>query len=177
MNKFLFAAALIVSGLLVGCNQLTQYTITEQEINQSLAKHNNFSKDIGLPGVADAHIVLTNLTSQIGREEPNKVTLTGDANLDMNSLFGSQKATMKLKLKGAIFLKEMEVVDATVQPEKMQTVMQTLLPYLNQALRNYFNQQPAYVLREDGSQGEAMAKKLAKGIEVKPGEIVIPFTD
>lgn len=49
--------------------------------------------------------------------------------------------------------------------------------YLNQALRNYFNQQPAYVLREDGSQGEAMAKKLAKGIEVKPGEIVIPFTD
>ena len=165
MNKFLFAAALIVSGLLVGCNQLTQYTITEQEINQSLAKHNNFSKDIGLPGVADAHIVLTNLTSQIGREEPNKVTLTGDANLDMNSLFGSQKATMKLKLKalpvfdkekGAIFLKEMEVVDATVQPEKMQTVMQTLLPYLNQALRNYFNQQPAYVLREDGSQGEAM---------------------
>lgn len=186
MNKFLFAAALIVSGLLVGCNQLTQYTITEQEINQSLAKHNNFSKDIGLPGVADAHIVLTNLTSQIGREEPNKVTLTGDANLDMNSLFGSQKATMKLKLKalpvfdkekGAIFLKEMEVVDATVQPEKMQTVMQTLLPYLNQALRNYFNQQPAYVLREDGSQGEAMAKKLPKGIEVKPGEIVIPFTD
>ena len=156
------------------------------ELNQSLAKHNNFSKDIGLPGVADAHIVLTNLTSQIGREEPNKVTLTGDANLDMNSLFGSQKATMKLKLKalpvfdkekGAIFLKEMEVVDATVQPEKMQTVMQTLLPYLNQALRNYFNQQPAYVLREDGSQGEALAKKLAKGIEVKPGEIVIPFTD
>lgn len=46
--------------------------------------------------------------------------------------------------------------------------MQTLLPYLNRALRNYFNQQPAYVLREDGSRGEAMAKKLAKGIEVKP---------
>ena len=174
MNKFLFAAALIVSGLLVGCNQLTQYTITEQEINQSLAKHNNFSKDIGLPGVADAHIVLTNLTSQIGREEPNKVTLTGDANLDMNSLFGSQKATMKLKLKALpVFDKE----KGAIQPEKMQTVMQTLLPYLNQALRNYFNQQPAYVLREDGSQGEAMAKKLAKGIEVKPGEIVIPFTD
>ena len=45
----------------------------------------------------------------------------------MNSLFGSQKATMKLKLKalpvstkrkGAIYLQEMEVVDATVTPEK-----------------------------------------------------------
>ncbi|EHC90893.1 Putative lipoprotein yceB precursor [Salmonella enterica subsp. enterica serovar Uganda str. R8-3404] len=186
-----FAAALVVSGLLVGCNQLTQYTISEQEINQALdfqalEKRNNFSKDIGLPGIADAHIVLTNLASQIGREEPNKVTLTGDARLDMNSLFGSQKATMKLKLKalpvfdkekGAIYLQEMEVVDATVTPEKMQSVLQTLLPYLNQSLRSYFNQRPAYVLREDSSKGEALAKKLAKGIEVKPGEIVIPFTN
>ncbi|EDT2430100.1 lipoprotein [Salmonella enterica] len=185
-EKVFFAAALVVSGLLVGCNQLTQYTISEQEINQALEKRNNFSKDIGLPGIADAHIVLTNLASQIGREEPNKVTLTGDARLDMNSLFGSQKATMKLKLKalpvfdkekGAIYLQEMEVVDATVTPEKMQSVLQTLLPYLNQSLRSYFNQRPAYVLREDSSKGEALAKKLAKGIEVKPSEIVIPFTN
>ena len=186
MKKFFFAAALIVSGLLVGCNQLTQYTVSEQEINQALAKHNNFSKDIGLPGVAEAHIVLNNLASQIGREEPNKVTLTGDANLDMNSLFGSQKATMKLKLKalpvfnkekGAIYLQEMEVVDATVTPEKMQSVLQKQMPYLNQSLRNYFNQQPAYILKDDSSQGEKKKKKLAKGIEVKPGEIIIPFTD
>ncbi len=84
---------------------------------------------------------------------------------------------MKLKLKalpvfdkekGAIYLQEMEVVDATVTPEKMQSVLQTLLPYLNQSLRSYFNQRPAYVLREDSSKGEALAKKLAKGIEVKP---------
>ncbi|EPF18105.1 Uncharacterized lipoprotein yceB precursor [Cedecea davisae] len=186
MKKIVFAAALMLSGLLAGCNQLTQYSVNEQEINQALEKHNNFSKDIGLPGIADAHVVLTNLTSQIGREEPNKVTLTGDANLDMSSLFGNQKATLKLKLKalpvfnkekGAIFLQEMEVVDAQVEPQKMQSVLQTIVPYLNQSLRNYFNQQPAYVLSEDRSKGESLAKKYAKGIEVKPGEIVIPFTD
>ena len=186
MKKIVLAAALIVSGLLVGCNQLTQYTVSEQEINQALEKHNNFSKDIGVPGLADAHIVLTNLTSQIGREEPNKVTLAGDADLDMSSLFGNQKANIKLKLKalpvfnkekGAIFLQEMEVVDAKVSPDKMAPVLQTLMPYLNQSLRNYFNQQPAYVLSEDKSKGEALAKKYAKGIVVKPGEIIIPFTD
>lgn len=186
MKKIVFAAALVVSGLLVGCNQLTQYTVSEQEINQALEKHNNFSKDIGVPGLADAHIVLSNLTSQIGREEPNKVTLSGDANLDMTSLFGNQKANIKLKLKalpvfnkekGAIYLQEMEVVDAVVTPDKMKPVLQTLMPYLNQSLRNYFNQQPAYVLSEDKSKGEALAKKYAKGIEVKPGEIIIPFTD
>jgi hypothetical protein len=186
MKKVFFAAALILSGILVGCNQLTQYSVSEQEINQALQKRNDFAKDIGLPGVAQAHIVLNNLVSAIGREEPNKITLTGDANLDMNSLFGSQKATMKLKMKalpvfdkdkGAIYLREMEVVDATVEPKKMQTVLQTLMPYLNQSLSNYFDQRPAYVLREDSSKGEALAKKYAKGIEVKPGEIVIPLTD
>lgn len=36
MKKILIAAALIVSGLLSGCNQLTQYTVSEQEINQAL---------------------------------------------------------------------------------------------------------------------------------------------
>ncbi|MEH4626665.1 lipoprotein [Phytobacter diazotrophicus] len=186
MKKIIFAAALILSGVLVGCNQLTQYSISEQEINQSLQKRNDFAKDIGLPGVADAHIVLSNLVSQIGREEPNKITLSGDANLEMNSLFGNQKATMKLKMKalpvfdkekGAIYLREMEVVDATVTPQKMQSILQTLLPYLNQSLRNYFNQRPAYILREDSSKGEALAKKYARGIEVKPGEIIIPLTD
>ena len=143
MKKIVIAAALIVSGLLVGCNQLTQYTVSEQEINQALEKHNNFSKDIGVPGLADAHIVLTNLASQIGREEPNKVTLSGDASLDMTSLFGNQKADIKLKLKalpvfnkekGAIFLQEMEIVDAVVTPEKMKPVLQTLIPYINQSL-------------------------------------------
>ncbi|MBB1199724.1 lipoprotein [Enterobacteriaceae bacterium 89] len=184
MKKMLLVAALMVSGLLSGCNQLTQYTVSEQEINQALQKHNNFSKDIGLPGVADAHIVLNNLSSAIGREEPNKVTLSGVANFELTGLFGNQKATIDLKLKalpvfnqekGAIFLQEMEVVDAKVQPEKMQSVVQTMMPYLNQSLRSYFNKQPAYVLREDASEGEALAKRFAKGIEVKPGEIVIPF--
>ena len=156
MKKLFVIAALIVSGLVVGCNQLTQYS------------------------------VLSNLSSAIGREEPNKVTLSGDAKLDMNSLFGSQKANIALTLKalpvfnkeqGAIYLQEMEIQDAKVTPEKMQTVVQTLIPYLNQSLRTYFNKQPAYVLKEDASQGEALAKKFAKGIEVKPGEIIIPFTD
>ncbi len=186
MKKIVIATALIISGLLVGCNQLTQYTVSEQEINQALQKRNNFAKDIGVPGVADAHIVLSNLASQIGREEPNKVMLSGDASLDMNSLFGSQKAKIKLKLKalpvfnkdqGAIYLQQMEITDAVVSPEKMKPVLQTLMPYLNQSLQNYFNHQPAYILSEDNSKGEALAKKYAKGIEVKPGEIVIPFVD
>lgn len=187
MKKAILAlGALLLTGTLVGCNQLTQYTISEQEVNQALQKHNNFEKQIGVSGLADAHIVLTDLNSQIGREEPNKVTLSGNAKVNITSLFGPQQAEMKLKMKaqpvfnkeeGAIYLKEMELVDVAVQPEKVQGVLKTLTPYLNQSLKDYFNQQPAYILSADRTKAESLAKRFAKGLEVKPGELVIPFTE
>lgn len=187
MRKLLLGAfALIIAGLLAGCNQLTQYTVSEQEVNNYLQKHNNFQKQLGVPGLVEARINLSDLSSQIGRAEPGKVTLSGNADLDVNSLFGSQKADMTLTLKatpvfnkeeGAIYLKGMEVTDYTVKPEKMASVMQNLMPYLNQSLKSYFDQRPAYVLSGDHSKSEAMAKRLAKGLEVKPGELVIPFTE
>ncbi|HBH68108.1 MAG TPA: hypothetical protein DDY50_07315, partial [Erwinia persicina] len=62
-------------------------------------------------------------------------------------------------------------------PEKMEGVLKTLTPYLNESLKNYFNQKPAYVLSTDRSKAESLAKRFAKGLEVKPGELVIPFTD
>ncbi|KGT93508.1 lipoprotein [Erwinia sp. S63] len=178
--------ALFLAVLLSGCNQLTQYTISEQEVNQALQKRNNFEKDIGVSGLVNAHIVLSDLNSQIGREEPGKITLSGKANINVSSLFGPQQAEMQLKMKaqpifnaqeGAIYLHDIEIVDAQVQPEKMASIMKTLTPYLNESLKRYFNEKPAYVLSEDRSKGEALAKKFAKGIEVKPGQLVIPFTD
>ncbi|MBX9444988.1 lipoprotein [Dickeya chrysanthemi] len=182
----LAALALLGTLLISGCNQLAQYSLSEQEINQYLQQHNDYQKQLGVPGVVDAHITLTELTSQIGRTEPGKVTLSGTAKVDISSLLGKQQADMKLTLKaqpvfnkdeGAIYLKEMELVDYSVQPEKLQTVMQTLTPYLNQSLKSYFDQKPAYVLNPEHSNKEALAKKLAKGIEVKPGQLVIMLTD
>ncbi|MFC0140681.1 lipoprotein [Erwinia mallotivora] len=187
MKKFFAGlSALLLVGLLSGCNQLTQYTISEQEINQALQKHNNYEKQLGVAGLVDAHIVLSDLSSQIGREEPNKVTLTGHAKVNISSLFGPQEATMTLTMKaqpvfnkeqGAIYLQDLQLVDVQVQPEKMQGVLKTLTPYLNQSLKDYFNQQPAYVLSADRSKTESLAKRFAKGLEVQPGKLIIPFTD
>ena len=122
------------------------------------------------------------LKNPIGHDVLSRLTLFGG--VDERFIDNPLSRSVKLKAlptfdkdQGAIYLHEMEVVDATVTPEKMQTVLQTVMPYLNQSLRNYFNQRPAYVLKEDSTKGEALAKKYAKGIEVKPGEIVIPFTN
>ncbi len=184
-KAFLGLTALFFAVLVSGCNQLTQYTISEQEVNQALAKHNNYEKDIGVAGLVNAHILLTDLNSQIGREEPDRVTLTDKAKINVTSLFGPQEADMQLKMKaqpvfdaqqGAVYLRDLEIVDAQVQPEKMAAVMKSLTPYLNQSLKSYFNQKPAYVLSVDRSKGEALAKKFAKGLQVEPGQLVIPFT-
>ncbi|MFC0227219.1 lipoprotein [Serratia aquatilis] len=187
MKKILMSmAALVFASLLAGCNPLTQYTISEQEVNDYLQKHNDYRKQIGVAGLVDANIVLTQLQSQIGRTEPGKVTLSGNAKVNITSILGPQDADLQLTLKaqpvydpekGAVFLKDMELVDYKVQPEKMDTVMKALTPYLNQSLKTYFDQQPAFVLDSEKSKTEALARKLAKGLEVKPGQLVIPFTD
>ncbi len=116
-------ATLVVTLFLSGCNQLMQYSLSEQEVNTYLQQHNDYKKQIGIPGVVDATIVLTDLASQIGREEPGKVTLSGNAKVEITSLLGAQSADLVLTLKaqpvfdkaqGAIYFKEME---ADVMPE------------------------------------------------------------
>ncbi|WP_416347569.1 lipoprotein [Acerihabitans sp. TG2] len=172
----------LASGLLSGCSKLTQYQISEQDVNGYLAKHNNFKKDIGVPGLANAQIVVTGLASEIGRAEPNKVRLTGDAKVNIDTLWGSQQANAKLtlqaqpvfdKTQGAIYLKDMQLLDYQVQPANVETTFSALKPYLDRSLKSYFDNTPAYTLDAGRSKNEALAKKLAQGLEVKPGKLVI----
>lgn len=179
--------ALIVAGLLLtSCNSLTQYSINEQDIDKSLGKAQQFQNQIGVAGLIDAHITLTELSTQIGRKELDYVTLSGIAKMGVTSLLGSQHAEMKLTMKartlfnqqqGAIFLKNMQITDVQIYPEKMQPVLKTLIPYLNPSLKSHFNQQPIYVLHADRRRLEFLVKKFAKHLEVKPGELIIHFTD
>ncbi|WP_370546820.1 lipoprotein [Edwardsiella tarda] len=187
MKKLWFTAALLAAGLLLSaCNKLTSYSISEQQINSYLEKHSQFEKQIGVPGLVDARITLSQLSSQIGRSEPNTITLSGHANVAISSILGPQQSELTLTLRakpvyqreqGAIYLRDLTLVDYQVQPQKMETIMKVLAPYLNQSLRTYFDQEPAYVLNPEKSNAEAIARKLAKGLEVKPGELVIPLTE
>lgn len=187
MKKNLRIAGVIALGLLLSaCNKLTQYSVSEQEVNQYLQKHNNFQKQIGISGLVDADITVSQLSSQIGRTEPNKVTLTGNAKVNISSILGPQSSDITLTLKaqpvynrdeGAIYLKDMELVDYKVAPEKMATVMKAVMPYLDQSLKTFFDQRAVYTLDPNKNEKEALAKKLAKGLEVKPGVLVIPLAD
>ncbi|PPS58350.1 hypothetical protein CRX72_14885 [Pantoea sp. BRM17] len=73
-KKFYGIAALFGMLLLSGCNQLTQYTITEQEVNQALQKRNNFEKEIGVSGLFNLFPLLRSLTLVSGIDWPSRVT-------------------------------------------------------------------------------------------------------
>jgi len=184
MRKCFSLILLCCTVLLAGCDHLASYTLSEQEINQSLSKHAAFDKDIGISGLANAHITLDTLHAEIGRAVANQVVLSGHANIDFASLFGKQKADLNLKMsavpvfnreQGAVYLRDITILDAQAQPQKVQGIVDGLKPVLATSLREYFNQQPAWVLSSDRSKAESLAKKYATGLEVKPGELVIPL--
>ncbi|WP_241591923.1 lipoprotein [Rosenbergiella epipactidis] len=184
MRKCLTLMVFCYSLVLAGCDHLASYTLSEQEINQSLSKHAAFDKDIGINGLANAHITLDTLHAEIGRAAANQVVLSGHATVDFASLFGKQNADLQLKMsavpvfnreQGAVYLHDLTILDAQAQPQKVQGIVDGLKPILATSLREYFSQQPAWVLSSDRSKAESLAKKYATGIEVKPGEIVIPL--
>ncbi|WP_434525039.1 lipoprotein [Photorhabdus asymbiotica] len=186
MKKFFLGAVLLLAGLLSGCDQFKDISISEELINGYLAKNIHYQKQIELHGLANADIKLTELSSQIGRTEPDKIALTGRAEINITSLLGLAKADMKLTLKAqpvfdpeksAIFLKTLEIIDYQITPEKMETPVNALVPYLNKSLSAFFDTHPVYVLKPEHSKAEAAAKKLAKGLEIKPGKFVIMLTD
>ncbi len=186
IKNILRVGILVVAGALVACNPLTQFTLSEQELDSYLQKNVQYSKKIDLLGIGDANIVITDLKTQIGRSEPNKVTLSGKAQVDVGTLLGNVSAVLTLTLKaqptydqqtGSIYLKEIELTDYQVSPKNGQTIVSTVIPYLASSLKAYFNLLPVYVIDAEKSKTEALVKKSAKRIEVKPGELVIPLTD
>lgn len=147
MSIFFAGALLLLFGIIAGCDQLTKFSISENTINHYLAKHTNYSKKIGIASIADASIYLSNLSAQIGLTEPNKITLTGVSKINLASPLGSTQAEVFLVITslpyfdvkaGAIYLKELEISDYKITPEKMTTTISPILPITNNSLKAYF---------------------------------------
>lgn len=178
--------AVLAVGILFGCNQVSQYSLSEQSINKYLSTHTEkTSRSFNLSGLVNADLSLNNLNANIGREVPNKVTLSGNANFSISSILGNQDANLQLTInarpdfdpvKGAVYLRDLELADYDLKTNQGAVKnVKTFIPLLNSALQLYFNDQPVYVLNPSNSALEATAQKLAKGIKVQEGKLVFDF--
>lgn len=182
MKAIFLTSILVLTSLITGCDQLKQFDVSENLINDYISQKINLQKHIGEDEVVSADIKLSNLSIQIGRTEPGKISLSGTTDLIINSFIGKTSAKVELTLsgqpsyqadKGAIYIKSMAIDSYKVSPEKMDAVVVALKPYLDTTITTYFDNHPVYVLNPEKNSAEAAAFKLAKGIEVKPGKFVI----
>lgn len=155
MKAIFLTTMFVLTSLVTGCDQLKQFDVSENLINDYISQKTNFQKHIGEDDVVSADIKLSNLTIQIGRTEPGKINLSGTADLKINSFFGKTSAKVDLILsgqpsyqadQGAIYIKSMTIDNYKVSPEKMDAVVVALKPYLDTTITTYFDNQPVYVL-------------------------------
>ena len=170
---------LLPFALLLAACSLTQYSVSEGEINQYLKERVAFEKQLGIPGIMSSKIRLDDMQSRIGRSQADKVELDAAGELQVASPLGSQQMKIRLSLRarpdyvaeqGAIYLRDLELISVKTEPADVGTALSPLLPTFNQ----FLSQTPVY--RLDGSrQNEARIKEKVEALKVEPGRLVIPF--
>ncbi|MGP1932956.1 MAG: lipoprotein [Arsenophonus sp. ET-YP4-MAG3] len=182
MKQFFIGVLLLLCGIIIGCNQLAEFSVTEDIINQYLEKNIKYSKKIEIYGVANANLNLTNFSVKIGQIEPNKIIITTVAEINLKTLLSSTDAEVFFAITslpyfdattGAIYLKELIISDYKITPKKISSTIKSILPIINNLLKIYFDKNPIYLLQEEKNKVEWLTKKILKKLEVKPGKLII----
>ena len=174
---------LLPFALLLAACSLTQYSVSEGEINQYLMERVAFEEQLGIPRIMATKIRLADMQSRIGRRQTDRVELDAAGDLEVASPLGSQQMKVRLSLsarpdyvaeQGAIYLRDLELISVKTEPADVGAALTPLLPTFNQSLSLFLSQTPVY--RLDGSRkNEARIKEKVEALKVEPGRLVIPF--
>ncbi|OOH89236.1 hypothetical protein BMT54_07090 [Pasteurellaceae bacterium 15-036681] len=158
-------------------------SISEKEINQyletRLAEKVPLENSVGLPGLFQLDYKLHNLITSIGQTEEKTVEITGMINGILQVRNKKYDAHIQLNMdtvpyydpeKGAIYLKDVRLLNWQAQPEKYQKELQMFLPLLADGVASILNNTPVYTLDTNNTK-EAMVKKFGKAIIVDKGAI------
>ena len=86
-----------LSLLLAACS-LTQYNVSESEINQYLKERVAFEKQLGIPGIMSSKVRLDEMQSRIGRSRADRIELDAAGDLQVSSPLGSQQMKIRFSL-------------------------------------------------------------------------------
>lgn len=175
---------LVISGLLLGCQKMGEYSVSEQVINRALQKQiGQYSQSINASDLIKMDLAFDKINLNIGDEDANKVVANGTATASIQTLLGKQDVDISLSLKalpklnqqqGAIYLKQVEITNYKLNSSLGSISSGTFLPYLNQALQLYFERNPIYQL-DSSNHLEYLAFKSASLVKVEQGKLVFAW--
>ncbi|WP_249856111.1 DUF1439 domain-containing protein [Aggregatibacter actinomycetemcomitans] len=159
--------------------------IGENEINQLLARHNNYKNNYGIPGLASVDYSLHDFSARIGQSAGKRLELSGI--IDGLFKLPTDQFSAKLNLtfdtvpyydapKGAIYLKDIRVLRWSGSPEQYMGQIQSLVPLLTNNIATYLSNTPVYTLDEKNPR-DMMIKQAAKGIRVEQGRLEVDTFD
>lgn len=179
LSKISFIGLLAVSPLA----QADLLSISEEEINHylqtRLAEKVPLQDQVGIPNLFQLDYNLHQLATKIGQTEEKRVEITGTIDGLLTAKGKRYDAQIRLNMdtlpyfdpeKGAVYLKDVRLLNWTAQPEKYQNELQMFLPLLANGLTEVLNTTPVYTLDENKTK-EALVKKFGKAIVVEKGAL------
>lgn len=163
--------------------QANPLSISEKEINRyldtKLAEKVPLENRVGIPALFQLDYKLHHLTTKIGQTEEKRVEIAGVIDGLLTAKGKKYEAAIQLNMdtvpyydpeKGAVYLKDVRLLQWSATPEKYQHELQLFLPVLMEGVSGVLNSTPVYTLDENKTK-EALIKKFGKAIVVEPGSL------
>lgn len=170
--------SLVTAILISGCSSYN-YTISEDELEEYLDSHFKYEQRLEVQGLAKLTANFDHLNVELGREDNERIAVSGKATMSINSLFKDIDASLTGQFsaipwldtkEGAIYLKDLEVDSVTIEPGNFKPLVHPFAEQIINALNNYLENEPIFVLDKHDFR-QSIALKLGQSIEVKPGKI------
>ena len=179
MKKLSRTICLGLTVLLGGC--ASQYSITEQEMEQYLSKEIHFEVKQGnqLVGI---DVRINDISVKLG-QKPDTMSVSASTKVSINNpIFPlNAKLTTTFEAKPwydsathSIYLRQLELVKVESTPKDIERAMSSATPQVMGYLRQFLENQPVYVLDTQDS-NQALMAKMAESLQVAPGKLVLKF--
>ncbi|QYJ78641.1 DUF1439 domain-containing protein [Shewanella acanthi] len=180
MKKFTRSVCLGLTVLLSGC--VTQYSITEQEMEQYLNKEIHFEVKQGNQLVG-AEVRINDISVKLG-EKPDTMSVSAATQVSIKNPIFPLNAKLATTFEAqpwydstthSVYLRKLELVKVESTPKDIEKAINMVTPQVMGYLTNFLESQPVYVLNTKDS-NQALMAKMTESIQVAPGKLILKFT-
>ncbi|ABK50125.1 protein of unknown function DUF1439 [Shewanella sp. ANA-3] len=180
MKKLTLSLCMGLSVLLGGC--VTQYSISEHEMEQYLSKEIHFEVKQGNQLVG-AQVRINDISVRLG-EKPDTMSVSAATQVSITNPIFPLKAQLSTTFEAkpwydsathSVYLRQLELVKVESTPKDIEKAISSATPQVMGYLRHFLENQPVYVLDTKDS-NQALMAKMTESIQVVPGKLVLKFT-